>query len=86
MIQIRFQSECESNELEALKSKIYLLDSDAHVGWFADLINYNVRVDISSKISNSNMEQIKCLCKETAFCNYIEVYKQTDNRTPSAMK
>lgn len=79
MIQIRFQSECESNELETLKSKIYLLDSDAHVSWFADFINYNVRAEINSKISDLNIEQIKSLCKHIAICNYIEVYKQPDN-------
>lgn len=79
MIQIRFQSEGESNELEALKSKIYLLDSDAHVSWFADFITYNVRAEISNKISDLNIEQIKSLCKDIAIGNYIEVYKQPDN-------
>lgn len=78
MIQIRFQSECESKELEALKSKIYLLDSDAHISWFEDFINYNVRAEISSKISDLNIEQIKSLCKDIAIYNYIEVYKQPD--------
>lgn len=79
MIQIRFQSEGESKELEALKSKIYLLDSDAHVSWFADFITYNVRAEISNKISDLNIEQIKSLCKDIAIGNYIEVYKQPDN-------
>lgn len=78
MIQIRFQSECESKELEALKSKIYLLDSDAHVSWFADFITYNVRAEISNKISDLDIEQIKCLCKDIAIGNYIEVYKQPE--------
>lgn len=79
MIQIRFQSECESKELKALKSKIYLLDSDANVNWFADFINYNVRAEISSKISALNIEQIKSLCRNIAIGNYIEVYQQPDN-------
>lgn len=76
MIQIRFQSELELSELESLKSKIYERDSEAKMNWFADMINYNVRVEISSKIPKLNIEQIKCLCEKAAIGNYIEIYNQ----------
>lgn len=74
MIQIRFQSDCNLKELENLRNKIYAHDIEPHISWFEDLITYNVRVEISNKTPQHEIEEIKSLCKNAAIYNYIEVY------------
>lgn len=77
MIQIHFRTEYEEAELLKLRRSIYNLDSDSQMCWWEGFINYDVRVDVCSKIADSNLQQIKSLCKKAAICNYIELFNNS---------